>query len=261
MKLRERFFGVLIAALIAVCLLAGAGAYLVNKIIYEANLDLNEEQENNLNNFKEPEVLAVSVASEESESEDLILSSEDANGDLDLNNLEPEPENKIYNANIINNVKDDKDDKDENKIKSENKNNLKNNIKPKSRRVKTKVNKKDLSEYKVKAIKADEDDFMPEDTSKSVQDLKTELNVKKKVKTFDGGKGLIGDIYRGAKKIVDGADKATLDTSRKVIGETMNLDINKARLRPGGGGVKLHLDILPKAKAKNKNLKINNKNK
>ena len=100
---------------------------------------------------------------------------------------------------------------------------------------------------------------MPEDTSKSVQDLKTELNVKKKVKTFDGGKGLIGDIYRGAKKIVDGADKATLDTSRKVIGETMNLDINKARLRPGGGGVKLHLDILPKAK--NKNLKINNKNK
>ncbi|MBQ9897226.1 MAG: hypothetical protein IJM40_07925 [Synergistaceae bacterium] len=257
--MRERFFGVLIAALIAVCLLAGAGAYLVNKIIYEANLDLNEEQENNLNNFKEPEVLAVSVASEESESEDLILSSEDANGDLDLNNLEPEPENKIYNANIINNVKDDKDDKDENKIKSENKNNLKNNIKPKSRRVKTKVNKKDLSEYKVKAIKADEDDFMPEDTSKSVQDLKTELNVKKKVKTFDGGKGLIGDIYRGAKKIVDGADKATLDTSRKVIGETMNLDINKARLRPGGGGVKLHLDILPKAK--NKNLKINNKNK
>ncbi|MBR0220453.1 MAG: hypothetical protein IJQ63_01635 [Synergistaceae bacterium] len=259
--MRERFFGVLIAALIAVCLLAGAGAYLVNKIIYEANLDLNEEQENNLNNFKEPEVLAVSVASEESESEDLILSSEDANGDLDLNNLEPEPENKIYNANIINNVKDDKDDKDENKIKSENKNNLKNNIKPKSRRVKTKVNKKDLSEYKVKAIKADEDDFMPEDTSKSVQDLKTELNVKKKVKTFDGGKGLIGDIYRGAKKIVDGAGKATLDTSRKVIGETMNLDINKARLRPGGGGVKLHLDILPKAKAKNKNLKINNKNK
>ena len=259
MKLRERFFGVLIAALIAVCLLAGAGAYLVNKIIYEANLDLNEEQENNLNNFKEPEVLAVSVASEESESEDLILSSEDANGDLDLNNLEPEPENKIYNDNIINNVKDDKDYKDENKIKSENKNNLNNNIKPKSRRVKTKVNKKDLSEYKVKAIKADEDDFMPEDTSKSVQDLKTELNVKKKVKTFDGGKGLIGDIYRGAKKIVDGADKATLDTSRKVIGETMNLDINKARLRPGGGGVKLHLDILPKAK--NKNLKINNKNK
>ncbi|MBQ4418267.1 MAG: hypothetical protein II870_01420 [Synergistaceae bacterium] len=259
--MRERFFGVLIAALIAVCLLAGAGAYLVNKIIYEANLDLNEEQENNLNNFKEPEVLAVSVASEESESEDLILSSEDANGDLDLNNLEPEPENKIYNANIINNVKDDKDDKDENKIKSENKNNLKNNIKPKSRRVKTKVNKKDLSEYKVKAIKADEDDFMPEDTSKSVQDLKTELNVKKKVKTFDGGKGLIGDIYRGAKKIVDGADKATLDTSRKVIGETMNLDINKARLRPGGGGVKLHLDISPKAKDKNKNLKINNKNK
>ncbi|MBQ3625431.1 MAG: hypothetical protein II948_01635 [Synergistaceae bacterium] len=259
--MRERFFGVLIAALIAVCLLAGAGAYLVNKIIYEANLDLNEEQENNLNNFKEPEVLAVSVASEESESEDLILSSEDANGDLDLNNLEPEPENKIYNANIINNVKDDKDDKDENKIKSENKNNLKNNIKPKSRRVRTKVNKKDLSEYKVKAIKADEDDFMPEDTSKSVQDLKTELNVKKKVKTFDGGKGLIGDIYRGAKKIVDGADKATLDTSRKVIGETMNLDINKARLRPGGGGVKLHLDISPKAKDKNKNLKINNKNK
>ncbi|MBQ3377667.1 MAG: hypothetical protein IJG62_05300 [Synergistaceae bacterium] len=259
--MRERFFGVLIAALIAVCLLAGAGAYLVNKIIYEANLDLNEEQENNLNNFKEPEVLAVSVASEESESEDLILSSEDANGDLDLNNLEPEPENKIYNANIINNVKDDKDYKDENKIKSENKNNLNNNIKPKSRRVKTKVNKKDLSEYKVKAIKADEDDFMPEDTSKSVQDLKTEFNVKKQGKKFDGGKGLIGDIYRGAKKIVDGADKATLDTSRKVIGETMNLDINKARLRPGGGGVKLHLDILPKAKAKNKNLKINNKNK
>lgn len=258
MKLRERFFIVLIAALIAVCLLAGAGAYLINKIIYEANL--NEEPENNLNNFKEPEVLAVS---EEVESEDLILSLEDESGDLDLN-LKSKPENKIYNANIINNInvkdnKDDKDDKDENKIKSENKNNLNNNIKPKSRRVKTKVNKKDLSAYKVKAIKADEDDFMPEDTSKSVQDLKTEFNVKKQGKKFDGGKGLIGDIYRGAKKIVDGADKATLDTSRKVIGETMNLDINKARLRPGGGGVKLHLDILPKAK--NKNLKINNKNK
>ena len=258
MKLRTGFFSVLIAALIAVCLLTGAGAYLINKIIYEANL--NEEPENNLNNFKEPEVLAVS---EEVESEDLILSLEDESGDLDLN-LKSKPENKIYNANIINNInvkddKDDKDNKDENKINSVNKDNLKNNIKPKSRRVKTKVNKKDLSEYKVKAIKADEDDFMPEDTSKSVQDLKTEFNVKKQGKKFDGGKGLIGDIYRGAKKIVDGADKATLDTSRKVIGETMDLDINKARLRPGGGGVKLHLDILPKAK--NKNLKINNKNK
>ena len=245
MELRSGFLSVLIAAVLTLWMLAGAGAYLLSKIL------------NNLNERDEPEVLAISeeIESEsyeqESASEDLDIVSdelENLSDDLDLN-IEQVSTNKIQRVNK----------EPVNAVKAVNKNNLKNNIKPKSRRVKTKVNKKDLSEYKVKAIKAGEDDFLPEDTSKSVQDLKTEFNVKKQGKKFDGGKGLIGDIYRGAKKIIDGADKATLDTSRKVIGETMNLDINKARLRPGGGGVKLHLDILPKAK--NKNLKINNKNK
>ena len=218
--MRSGFLSVLIAAVLTVWMLAGAGAYLLSKIL------------NNLNERDEPEVLAISEEIE-SESEDL----DNLRDDLDLN-IEQVNTNKIQSVNK----------EPVNAVKSENKNNLKNKkVKAKGKKVK-KVNKRNLDSFKVKALKADEDDFMPEDKSSSLNDLKSELNKKKESKKFDGGKGLIGDIYRGAKKIVEGADKATLDTSRKVIGETMNVDIDKARLRPSGGGVKLHLDIAPKSK-------------
>ena len=238
--MRSGFISVLIAAVLTLWMLAGAGAYLLSKIL------------NNLNERDEPEVLAISeeIESEsyeqESASEDLDIVSdelENLSDDLDLN-IEQVSTNKIQSVNKepvnVNAVKAEN--------KNENKNNLKNKkVKAKGKKVK-KVNKRNLDSFKVKALKADEDDFMPEDTSKSLNDLKLEFNKKKESKKFDGGKGLIGDIYRGAKKIIEGADKATLDTSRKVIGETMNVDIDKARLRPSGGGVKLHLDIAPKSK-------------
>ena len=236
--MRSGFLSVLIAAVLTLWMLAGAGVYLLSKIL------------NNLNERDEPEVLAISeeIESESDEqenvSEDLDIVSEELDNlsdDLDLD-MEQVSTNKIQSVNKeqVNVVKADN--------KNENKNNLKNKkVKAKGKKVK-KVNKRNLDSFKVKALKADEDDFMPEDKSKSLNDLKLELNKKKESKKFDGGKGLIGDIYRGAKKIIEGADKATLDTSRRVIGETMNVDIDKARLRPGSGGVKLHLDIAPKSK-------------
>ena len=220
--MRSGFLSVLIAAVLTVWMLAGAGAYLLSKIL------------NNLNERDEPEVLAISEEIE-SVSEEL----DNFSDDLDLN-IEQVSTNKIQSVN--------KEPVNVNAVKAENKNNLKNKkVRAKSKKVK-KANKINLNSFKVKAIKADEDDFMPEDTSKSLNDLKLELNKKKASKTFDGGKGLIGDIYRGAKKIVEGADKATLDTSRRVIGSAVDVDIDKARLRPSGGGVKLHLDIAPKSK-------------
>ncbi|MBQ8692480.1 MAG: hypothetical protein IJ520_04975 [Synergistaceae bacterium] len=222
MELRSGFLSVLIAAVLTVWMLAGAGAYLLSKIL------------NNLNERDEPEVLAISEEIE-SVSEEL----DNFSDDLDLN-IEQVSTNKIQSVN--------KEPVNVNAVKAENKNNLKNKkVRAKSKKVK-KANKINLNSFKVKAIKADEDDFMPEDTSKSLNDLKLELNKKKASKKFDGGKGLIGDIYRGAKKIVEGADKATLDTSRRVIGSAVDVDIDKARLRPSGGGVKLHLDIAPKSK-------------
>ncbi|MBR1604311.1 MAG: hypothetical protein IJ667_12855 [Synergistaceae bacterium] len=221
--MRSGFLSVLIAAVLTVWMLAGAGAYLLSKIL------------NNLNERDEPEVLAISEEVE-SVSDELDNFSED----LDLN-IEQVSTNKIQSVN--------KEPVNVNAVKAENKNNLNLNKKAKANNKKVKkVNKINLNSFKVKALKADEDDFMPEDTSKSLNDLKLEFNKKRKAEKFDGGKGLIGDIYRGAKKIVEGADKATLDTSRRVIGAAVDVDIDKARLRPGSGGVKLHLDIAPKGK-------------
>ena len=219
--MRSGFLSVLIAAVLTVWMLAGAGAYLLNKILN------NDERD-------EPEVLAISEEIEiDSKDEDLGNLSED----LDLKLESGKSENKIKNI-------------EKPAAPAVNKEPVKNKLNKKARvrnKGVKKANKRNLDGFKVKAIKADEDDMLPKDKSKSLNDLKLELNKKRESKNFDGGKGLIGDIYRGAKKIVDGADKAALDASRKV-GSAVDVDVDKARLRPGGGGVKLHLDIAPKGK-------------
>ena len=230
--MRSGFLSVLIAAVLTVWMLAGAGAYLLNKILN------NDERD-------EPEVLAISeeieIDSKDEDlgnlSEDLGNLSEDLDLDLDLKLESGKSENKIKNI-------------EKPAAPAVNKEPVKNKLNKKARvrnKGVKKANKRNLDGFKVKAIKADEDDMLPKDKSKSLNDLKLELNKKRESKNFDGGKGLIGDIYRGAKKIVDGADKAALDASRKV-GSAVDVDVDKARLRPGGGGVKLHLDIAPKGK-------------
>ena len=94
------------------------------------------------------------------------------------------------------------------------------------------------------AIRAEESSLLPEDTSLSARDLNERGKAAaKKQDPFSERKGLIGDVYRGAKGFVDSVDAATLDASRKALGSVAQPD--KATIRPGGGGVRLHLEIPP----------------
>ncbi|MBQ9564475.1 MAG: hypothetical protein IJU98_02705 [Synergistaceae bacterium] len=102
----------------------------------------------------------------------------------------------------------------------------------------------DLSAYRVNAIRADRASLLPKDTSLSARDLnRAQAADNKKKAPFEGGEGLIGDVYRGTKRIVDSVDEATLNASRKALGGVAKPD--KATLRPSGNGVRLHLEIPP----------------
>ena len=101
----------------------------------------------------------------------------------------------------------------------------------------------DLSAYKVKAHSAEGETLLPKDTSLSVEDLNAQQKKSGEKKDFDGGKGLIGDIYRGSKRLVDSMDAATLDATRRILGGVARPE--KAKLRPGGGGVRLNIEIPP----------------
>ena len=102
----------------------------------------------------------------------------------------------------------------------------------------------DLSAYRVKAHSAEGESFLPEDTSLSAADLNAQQKGGDK-KVFDGGRGLIGDIYRGGKRILDSMDAATLDATRRVLGGVARPE--KAKLRPSGDGVRLNIEIPPES--------------
>ena len=101
----------------------------------------------------------------------------------------------------------------------------------------------DLSAYKVKAHRAEGESFLPKDTSLSVEALNAQQKKGRDEKGFDGGKGLIGDIYRGGKRLVDSMDAATLDATRRILGSVARPE--KAKLRPSGDGVRLNIEIPP----------------
>ncbi|MCR5346554.1 MAG: hypothetical protein K6E38_02160 [Fretibacterium sp.] len=103
----------------------------------------------------------------------------------------------------------------------------------------------DLSAYRVKAHSSEGETFLPRDTSLSAEDLNAQLKGEKskKGKGFDGGKGLIGDIYRGGKRLLDSMDATTLDAAQRVLGNVARPE--KAKLRPSGDGVRLKIEIPP----------------
>ena len=76
-----------------------------------------------------------------------------------------------------------------------------------------------------------------------MEDLNAQQKKGRDEKEFDGGKGVIGDIYRGGKRLVDSMDAATLDATRHVFGSVARPE--KAKLRPSGGGVRLNIEIPP----------------
>lgn len=102
----------------------------------------------------------------------------------------------------------------------------------------------DLSAYRVRAHSAEGESFLPRDTSLSAKDLNAQQQGRTE-KEFDGGKGIIGDIYRGGKRLVDSMDAATLDATRRVLGSVARPE--KAKLRPSGDGVRLNIEIPPES--------------
>ncbi len=103
----------------------------------------------------------------------------------------------------------------------------------------------DLSAYKVKALSAKGEDYLPRDTSLSAKDLNAQQKKSSNEKGFDGGKGVLGDIYRGGKRLLDSMDAATLDATRRVLGNVARPE--EAKLRPSGGGVRLKIEIPPES--------------
>lgn len=98
----------------------------------------------------------------------------------------------------------------------------------------------DLSAYKVRAMRASGGDYLPEDESLSPEEIKEAVNHNDHNET-DWGKGVIGDVVRGAQKIVKQADDATLGASRKALGTMASPD--SAKVRPDSDGVRLHINI------------------
>lgn len=97
----------------------------------------------------------------------------------------------------------------------------------------------DLSAYGVRARSAEGESYLPRDRSLSASEL--EEHLAPRPTSDDGAHGLLGDIARGARKIVKAVDDATLSASRRAFGDVARPD--KARIRPQGDGVRLHIDI------------------
>ena len=103
-----------------------------------------------------------------------------------------------------------------------------------------------MSAYRVRAHRSEGEALLPEDTSLSVKDLNRQQTAGGgEKKGFDGGNSIIGDLYRGGRRLVDSMDAATLNATRHVLGDIARPD--KAKLRPGGGGVRLNIEIPPES--------------
>ena len=107
----------------------------------------------------------------------------------------------------------------------------------------------DLSAYRVRARSSSGDSLLPGDSSLSAGALTESLQPQKKASRNDGG-GWLGDVYRGALRAVRSMDEATLSASRSALHGVA--DPSSAKLRPGGGGVQLKIEIPPETIGKGK---------
>lgn len=97
----------------------------------------------------------------------------------------------------------------------------------------------DLSAYRPQARRAQGESYLPQDRSLSAGQL--EGHLAPKAASDDEVPGLIGDIARGAQKILKSVDDATLDASRRALGDIARPE--KAKIRPYEDGARLHIDI------------------
>ncbi|MBQ7262258.1 MAG: hypothetical protein IJR14_00930, partial [Synergistaceae bacterium] len=112
----------------------------------------------------------------------------------------------------------------------------------------------DLSAYEVDAMSADAMSadamsadaraLLPRDKSLSPRELEGHMKASEK-EPYDGGRGLLGDAYRGAQRIVGAVDEATLDASRRALGRVAEPE--SAKIRPHADGARLHIDIPPQS--------------
>lgn len=96
----------------------------------------------------------------------------------------------------------------------------------------------DLSRYRVKARRTASGDYLPGDDMTLAQ---VREDVNRNDNEEDWGKGVVGDVLRGAQKVVRRTDDATLDASRKALGTMASPD--SAKIRPNADGVRLQINI------------------
>ena len=97
----------------------------------------------------------------------------------------------------------------------------------------------DLSAYRPQARSDRGKSFLPRDKSLSAKQLKD--NLAQHTVSDDDGKGFLGDLVRGARRALKSFDDATLDASRRALGNIARPD--EAKIRPYGDGARLHIDI------------------
>ena len=97
----------------------------------------------------------------------------------------------------------------------------------------------DLSAYRPQARSDRGESFLPRDKSLSAKQLKENLGPG--TVSDDDGKGFLGDLVRGARRVLESFDDATLDASRRALGSIARPD--EAKIRPYGDGARLHIGI------------------
>ncbi len=97
----------------------------------------------------------------------------------------------------------------------------------------------DLSAFRPQARSARGEDYLPGDRSLPAERL--EGHLAPKAASDDDGHGVIGDVVREARRILRSVDDATLDASRRALGDIARPD--DAKIRPYKDGARLHIDI------------------
>ncbi len=97
----------------------------------------------------------------------------------------------------------------------------------------------DLSAYRPQARSDRGKSCLPRDKSLSAKQLKERLGAG--TASDDDGKGFLGDLVRGTRRVLKSFDDATLDASRRALGSIARPD--EAKIRPYGDGARLHIGI------------------
>ena len=98
----------------------------------------------------------------------------------------------------------------------------------------------DLSVYRVRPRQTARKEYLPPDESATVEQLKEKVNRHEEKEGWEG-EGFLGEIIKGAEKVVQTVDEATLDASQKALNSVASP--NEATIRPNSDGVRLHINI------------------